>query len=147
MKEGGELVQRPGPKSALGLVKFDLKNDQAIYLHDTPSKAAFALNERHLSHGCVRVDNAVEFAQMVADYAGKREQFEQALASGETKYIALGMQIPVRLMYHTAFADESGKVGFRPDVYGWDAKVAKAMGIDPSTRVYALGSYEPDMGP
>jgi murein L,D-transpeptidase YcbB/YkuD len=145
-EKDGELIQRPGPDSALGIVKFDLKNDHAIYLHDTGAKKLFAASERHLSHGCVRVDHALEFGQMIADFAGKREAFDAAIQSGETKYISLGMTIPVRLMYHTAFVDDAGQVGFRPDVYGWDAKVAKAMGLMPSTRLYALGSYE-DMGP
>src|SRR3546814_2365518 len=29
----GWIVQRPGPESALGVVKFDLDNPHAIYLH------------------------------------------------------------------------------------------------------------------
>jgi murein L,D-transpeptidase YcbB/YkuD len=143
----GEIVQRPGPKNALGIVKFDLKNDHAIYLHDTAAKSLFAQNERHLSHGCNRVENALEFAQMIADFAGKRDVFDRAIESGETKYISLGMQIPVRLMYHTAYTDEAGQIAFRPDVYGWDEAVAKAMGQMPTTRYYALGSFDDDMGP
>ena len=51
----GRLVQLPGPKNSLGQVKFDMRNDQAIYLHDTPAKALFGRPERHRSHGCVRV--------------------------------------------------------------------------------------------
>ncbi|MEI7933009.1 MAG: L,D-transpeptidase family protein, partial [Alphaproteobacteria bacterium] len=55
----GRVVQRPGPKSALGRVKFNMEDPYAIYLHDTPSKTAFLANERHLSHGCIRVDDAI----------------------------------------------------------------------------------------
>src|SRR4051812_29584872 len=65
MKDG-QYVQLSGPKNSLGLVKLDLQNDQAIYLHDTPAKALFGLDERHRSHGCVRVENAVQFATALA---------------------------------------------------------------------------------
>jgi murein L,D-transpeptidase YcbB/YkuD len=141
------IVQRPGPNSALGLVKFDLKNNQAIYLHDTPSKKLFADAERHLSHGCVRVENPLEFARLLADTYGKRDVFERALSSGETKYIPLGVEIPVRMLYHTAYLDQSGQVAFRPDVYGRDDSLAEEMGLMPGMeRRYEMISYD-DVGP
>jgi murein L,D-transpeptidase YcbB/YkuD len=146
MKEDGQIVQAPGPNSALGQVKFDLKNDNAIYLHDTPSKKLFAQDERHLSHGCVRVENPLELARMLAAANGKTEQFETALASGETKYILLERQVPVRLLYHTAFVDEGGAVTFRSDVYGWDEAVARAVGMEPGGE-RSLFAADADFGP
>jgi murein L,D-transpeptidase YcbB/YkuD len=74
MKDG-QYVQQPGPKSSLGLVKFDMQDDQAIYLHDTPAKAVFAQSDRHRSHGCVRVENAVQFATALAEQEGVLDQF------------------------------------------------------------------------
>jgi murein L,D-transpeptidase YcbB/YkuD len=143
----GQIIQRPGANSALGLVKFDLKNDDAIYLHDTPAKRLFAETERHLSHGCVRVENPLVFARLLADNFGRRAQFEQALVSGETKYLSLGAEIPVRMMYHTAYVDDAGALTFRPDVYGWDEKLGEKLGLMPSTRRnYQPSSYE-DIGP
>jgi murein L,D-transpeptidase YcbB/YkuD len=62
-RENGRIVQQPGPDNALGQVKFDLKNDEAIYLHDTPAKAFFGRPQRHLSHGCIRVQDAIGFAR------------------------------------------------------------------------------------
>jgi murein L,D-transpeptidase YcbB/YkuD len=53
-RKDGWLVQQPRPKNSLGLVKFDMLNDQAIYLHDTPAKQLFAMIQRQRSHGCVR---------------------------------------------------------------------------------------------
>lgn len=128
-RRDGNLVQEPGPRNALGLVKFDMQNNEAIYLHDTPSKGAFGAERRHLSHGCVRVQDAVGFARLLAEHDGKLDQFNQALSSGDTTMVPLSNQVPVRLLYHTAYLDE-GQLRIRPDVYGWDARVARALGYD-----------------
>jgi murein L,D-transpeptidase YcbB/YkuD len=130
----GKIIQSPGPGSALGEVKFDLKNDYAIYLHDTPTKKLFAQTERHLSHGCVRVENPLELARLIATQNGKLEEFEQKLASRDTGVVELATEIPVRLLYHTAYLDESGTVAFRADTYGWDEDVAEAMGLGKGNR-------------
>jgi murein L,D-transpeptidase YcbB/YkuD len=132
--EDGRVVQRPGPKAALGLVKFDMQNDQAIYLHDTPAKAVFKSDARHRSHGCARVDHAVDFARMLASERGKAEAFDAALQSGETKAVALGDEIPVRLLYHTAYLGEGGRLFFADDPYGWDDRLGQALGLEPSRR-------------
>lgn len=124
--EDGRVVQRPGPKAERGQVKFDMQNKYAIYLHDTPSKAAFARGERHLSHGCVRVERAVEFARLLATDANKGPEFDEALASGETKVVELGHDLPVRLLHHTAYVDDQGRIAFTGDPYGWDDKLAAA---------------------
>jgi len=126
--ENGRYVQESGPKNSLGIVKFDMDDKQAIYLHDTPAKALFGLPERHRSHGCVRVQNAVAFANAIASEEGVQDQFAQAMAGQEEKFVKLKSPIPVRLMYQTAFWDGS-RVQFRPDVYGWDDNVAAALGL------------------
>ena len=126
----GRVVQRPGPKAALGQVKFDMQNPYAIYLHDTPSKSLFARAARHRSHGCVRVENAVDFARHLAGLYGVSERFEAVLATGDTGVVQLGADIPVRLLYHSAFVNEAGVVVYRSDPYGLDIKLAKAMGLD-----------------
>jgi murein L,D-transpeptidase YcbB/YkuD len=124
----GRLVQLPGPKNALGQVKLDMRNDHSIYLHDTPAKALFAEAERHRSHGCVRVEKAVEFAMRLAADEGVLAKFQEALAGEDESYVKLKAEIPVRLLYHTAFLD-GGRVQLRPDVYGWDDDVARALGL------------------
>ena len=121
------LVQLPGPKNSLGQVKFDMRNDQAIYLHDTPAKALFGLPERHRSHGCVRVQDALGFALLLAHDDGILIDFQEALIKGEESFVKMKSEVPVRLMYRTAFLDE-GKVRFVEDVYGWDDDVAYALG-------------------
>ena len=99
----GWIVQRSGPTNSLGLVKFDMQNPHAIYLHDTPARALFAEDDRHASHGCVRVQDALGFAALIADRQGVREEWERARATGEETFVRLPRQIPVRLMYQSAF--------------------------------------------
>ncbi|HEX6866144.1 MAG TPA: L,D-transpeptidase family protein [Caulobacteraceae bacterium] len=130
----GRVVQKPGPKAALGAVKFDLKNPYAIYLHDTPSKSLFASDARHRSHGCVRVHNAVEFARMLANDHGALGEFNRKLATGDTSTVALKEQIPVRLLYHTVYLDNAGRLVYLPDPYGWDQRLAKAVGLTAPKR-------------
>ena len=144
MKDG-KLVQEPGPKSALGLVKLDMDNKHQIYLHDTPAKALFASTQRHASHGCTRVENAVEFARLLAQDDGKLEAFDKALATQEETPVELSNKIPVRLLYHSAYLD-GGRVVFRTDPYGWDDKLAAALGLGGQVRPRVKTHVE-DIGP
>ena len=130
VRKNGRIVQEPGPKNALGQVKFDMKNDEAIYLHDTPAKALFAQNARHKSHGCVRVHDAIGFARMIAQSDGVLDKFNAALATGDETFVGLQNEIPVRLMYHTAYVGTDGKIHFAQDPYGWDNDVAAALGYE-----------------
>src|SRR5438309_336385 len=134
IQKNGKWVQQSGPKNSLGLVKFDMDDKEAIYLHDTPAKALFGMPERHRSHGCVRVQNALEFATALAQEQGILDQFQQAMSQDQEKFIKLQTPIPVRLLYETAFWDGSA-VRFRPDVYGWDDNVAKALGLAPGVPI------------
>ena len=145
-RHDGWLVQGPGPQNSLGLVKFDLQNDQEIYLHDTPAKALFAQADRHESHGCVRVDDALGFAAMIAADQNVTDAWDRARATGEENFVPLARPIPVRLMYQTAFL-ENGRLVFVPDAYGWDEKVAEALGLPALPRSAAQRRAERDLGP
>ena len=146
VRRNGRWVQQPGPKNALGEVKFDMRNDEAIYLHDTPAKALFEQDERHKSHGCIRVQGALDFARMLASENDVLDKFGRAMASGDETFVDLPGEIPVRLMYHTAFVGPDCRVGFVPDVYGWDNDVAAALGYE--TRQPPQLEHRPgDVGP
>ena len=145
-QKDGHWVQGSGPENSLGLVKFDMKDDEAIYLHDTPAKAIFAMNQRHRSHGCVRVDNAIEFARALAQADGVLDKFETAMASGKETFVDLKTEIPVRLMYHTAYLGDDHRIHFADDVYGWDNDVASALGYATKELVAPKERGE-DMGP
>jgi len=148
----GRLVQAPGPESALGLVKLDMSNRHAIYLHDTPHKSGFDRAERHMSHGCVRVQDAVGFAALLAEHDGKRDQFDRALAKRDEEDkpqeggVQLENPIPVRLLYHSVYLDRSGRLLFRPDAYGWDEAVAQALGLAARQRP-SVRRHTGDIGP
>jgi murein L,D-transpeptidase YcbB/YkuD len=122
------LIQEPGPKNALGRVKFMFPNHHAIYLHDTPAKALFGRQTRTLSNGCVRVQNPLELAEVILnqpnwDQAG----IERVVEGGRTRYVNLAQPLPVLLYYLTAYADEQGRVGFRKDVYDRDEGLRAAF--------------------
>jgi murein L,D-transpeptidase YcbB/YkuD len=123
-KDGGGLMQQPGPDSALGLVKFDFPNPYSVYLHDTPSKAAFNQSSRAVSHGCVRLQAAVPLAKAILQQQNgwSPDRLDQLIASRETTSVKLDHAVPVRLIYLTAFPD-AGRIAFRPDIYGWDEKL------------------------
>ncbi|MFL6857281.1 MAG: murein L,D-transpeptidase [Allosphingosinicella sp.] len=143
--KNGRLVQASGDKSALGMVKFDLEDPYAIYLHDTPAKAMFALPERHASHGCVRVADALGFARLLAADEGVSDGFEKALATGKETNVSLPAKIPVRLLYHTAYLD-GGRVVFRGDPYGWDDRLAQALGLGGPLR-HRVVQHVHEIGP
>lgn len=120
--------QRPGPKNALGKVKFMLPNKHNIYLHDTPSKDKFASTTRAFSHGCIRLSRPVELAhKLVGEVPGwSGALVDGVLASGKQTRVSLPTHIPVHLVYATAFKGENG-IEFRPDVYGRDRKLYNAL--------------------
>ncbi|UZK66593.1 L,D-transpeptidase family protein [Sphingomonas sp. M1-B02] len=125
---GRRLQQQPGPKSALGLYKFDFDNPYAVYLHDTPSQSTFASFSRLASHGCVRFEKPGPLARLLLrnDPAWQPEQIDTALAKGKTLRVSLQPQdqVQVYLLYWTAFASANGEMSFRADPYGWDKTLA-----------------------
>jgi murein L,D-transpeptidase YcbB/YkuD len=122
------LVQRPGPANALGRVKFMFPNAHAVYLHDTPSKYLFGQADRAFSHGCIRVENPFDFAEVLLGSEGwTQERFTEVLDSHETKTVFLPKPLPVLLLYWTAHVDPNGIVHFYNDVYGRDDAVAEAL--------------------
>ncbi|WP_367613599.1 L,D-transpeptidase family protein [Sphingomonas sp. AP4-R1] len=142
----GKIVQQPGPKNSLGIVKFDMDNQHSIYLHDTPVTQLFNEVQRQRSHGCVRVDDALGFAEMLARDEGVLDQWHQARAAGKETFVALPRQIPVRLLYETVLFDDEGSPVVRSDPYGWNDRVAKALGFDVGAG-QRLRSGGDDVGP
>lgn len=119
---GGGLQQRPGPGSALGLVKFDFLNPYSVYLHDTPSKGGFARYSRTASHGCVRLEKPFALARaiMEGDPVWTPEAIDATVAGGKTTRAPVARPVAVFLLYWTAYVTPDGQVNFRQDPYGWD---------------------------
>ncbi len=109
------IQQDPGPLNSMGMLKFPFPNPQDIYLHDTPDHGKFALANRNLSNGCVRVEDAKRLGRWLLG--------RDPVAPGtdaETR-VQLDRGTPIYLTYITAQATD-GKLSYLPDVYGWDQK-------------------------
>lgn len=123
------FIQAPGPDNPLGRMKFLLPNEFNIYLHDTPNRELFSREVRDFSHGCIRLEKGLELAvELLKGTPGwSRAHIRETLEKGETKQVALGTPIPVYFSYWTAWVDEDGLVGFRPDLYGGDARLEEVL--------------------
>jgi murein L,D-transpeptidase YcbB/YkuD len=119
------VVQQPGPGNALGLMKLDMPNPHAIFLHDTPSRGLFAQPNRALSHGCIRTEQALTLAMTMAILgAGKStEELVQISTSAEYTRVPMTKTFPVYIMYFTMASDIAGKMGTFADLYQRDAPV------------------------
>ncbi|MGR3272317.1 L,D-transpeptidase family protein [Thalassococcus profundi] len=123
------MRQPPGPRNALGTVKFMFPNKYNIYLHDTPAKNLFSREVRAYSHGCIRLNDPHDFAYaLLARQSDDPQGFFQArLRSGAETRVDLDDPVPVHLIYRTAFTTAKGQVNFRRDVYGRDARIWQAL--------------------
>ena len=118
---GQSLVQKPGPKNALGRIKFLFPNHHAVYLHDTPQRTLFGRSQRSLSHGCVRVEKPNDLAiALLGEQGWTKKRLDAAYASSKTQRVELAEPVPVFLDYRTAFIGEDGRLQLRPDLYGHD---------------------------
>lgn len=123
------LRQKPDPDNALGLVKFMFPNPWNIYLHDTPTKHLFSRSSRAYSSGCIRIARPFDLAyELLRDsFDDPQARFHAALDSGRETWLHLKEDIPVHLVYFTAFPDDSGAIRRYPDIYGRDPLVLAAL--------------------
>ena len=119
------VVQQPGDNNSLGRMKLDMPNEHAIFLHDTPSKAAFNLPARALSHGCVRVQGATELAMTMAILGAGMTPDDAIMVHSSKTYTKVPMTktFPVYLTYFTVARDVNGMLRSFADIYGRDAPV------------------------
>lgn len=125
MMPNGDLQQMAGVNSGLGVLLFDMRNSFDVYLHDTPSKELFTREDRHVSHGCIRVEDPQKLAALVMQQS--TDAISETLATSGTIWKKLPKAVPVFVVYETAFADADGKLQFRPDAYGRDAEIWQAL--------------------
>jgi len=123
------MVQQPGPKNALGQVKFMFPNKFSVYLHDTPSRQLFARTGRAFSSGCIRVNKPLDFAAILfgMDQNMSRARVDSIIDTKRTTRVNLETAVPVHLAYFTAWVDESGVPSFFADVYERDALVSRLL--------------------
>jgi len=122
------IRQRPGPKNALGDIKFIFPNNDNIYLHHTPTPGLFERERRDFSHGCIRVEDPVALARFVLqeDPNWTEERIRAAMASGKSSTLRLEKPVKVLIAYSTVVI-KAGRVFFYPDLYGHDRLLADAL--------------------
>jgi len=123
------LRQEPGRKNPLGRIKFMFPNRYGVYLHDTSEPALFQRTRREFSHGCIRIEKPLDFAEYVlrGDPNWPRESIESAMASKKTRVVTLPEPIDVHILYWTSWAEEDGTVQFREDIYERDEDLLRAL--------------------
>jgi murein L,D-transpeptidase YcbB/YkuD len=124
------IRQQPGPKNALGRIKFMFPNPHSVYLHDTPSKSLFNEPERAFSSGCIRIEHPFELAELLLEgnVGWDRGSLIQAVDSLDTRSISLAEPITIILMYWTVAVDENGAVSFNRDIYQRDPPIIQGLG-------------------
>lgn len=130
--EDGGVRQKPGPKNSLGRMKLAMPNPYSVFIHDTPNKGAFNLDRRALSHGCVRVEDAIGFASALLDDAWSKSELDELIESGSTISIDLSEPLPVYALYFTMMSDASGALAAYDDIYSLDKGI---FATDGSGRV------------
>jgi murein L,D-transpeptidase YcbB/YkuD len=135
------IKQRPSDDNALGQVKFMFPNRFSVYMHDTPHRELFARDTRAYSNGCIRLEKPRELAEILlgGQTSDPAKTYGDLLASGRERHVDLKQDIPVHIVYRTAFTGEDGTLHYRADVYGRDALVLKALEAQGMTLAAAEG--------
>lgn len=134
------IKQPPSKRNALGLVKFMFPNKYNIYLHDTPAKNLFSRETRAYSHGCIRLHQPFDFAYalLAKQTADPKGFFKAKLDTGRETTVPLKEPVPVHIGYRTAYVTADGRMNFRRDVYGRDARIYDAL-AKAGVQVRAVG--------
>lgn len=126
------LRQDAGEGNSLGRAVIRFPNPYAVYLHDTPHRELFGASQRAFSSGCIRVENVLELVQLLLnDPAWDQAGLEKALAEPTTRSVKLAKPLPILLAYWTIDVPESGRVGFKADIYDRDPALVRALAERP----------------
>ena len=116
------LMQPPGPRNALGKIKFKFPNRFAVYLHDTPTRYLFKRTVRAFSHGCVRLSNPEQLLATISTF-NKNINLKKATKTlkGKRKVqLNVANKLPIHLVYLTAGVNSDNELEFRNDIYRYD---------------------------
>ncbi|WP_162918362.1 L,D-transpeptidase family protein [Taklimakanibacter deserti] len=119
------ILQPPGDDNALGELKFLFPNAHDIYMHDTPTRDLFAKPVRAFSHGCVRVENPRQFAELLLGVDAT--DIAARIDSGVSKETPVTRETSVHLTYFTAWPADDGRLLVYDDIYGRDERMARAF--------------------
>jgi murein L,D-transpeptidase YcbB/YkuD len=121
--------QDPGPENSLGRIKFMFPNPYDIYLHDTPHRYLFERRVRTFSSGCIRVADPIRLTAYLLDTPThtREERVLGLIYRGEHRSLSLLRPIPIYLIYWTAWADRTGNINFRKDIYQRDTLIQASL--------------------
>ncbi len=120
------LRQDPGPANALGRIKFNFPNRFNVYLHDSPERELFNRDVRDFSSGCIRLEKPVELATYLLG-AAQRATIREALSSARERTELVRRDVPIHILYWTAWTSPDGTLHFRPDIYHRDGRILTAL--------------------
>jgi murein L,D-transpeptidase YcbB/YkuD len=134
------IRQGPGPKNALGRIKFMFPNRHLVYLHDTPNKKLFGRAQRAFSSGCIRIQKPYDLAGLLVedDPDWDREKIIRAVDSLQTRTIHLKQPVTIILLYRTVTVDTDGSVLFKRDIYERDPAIVAGLAEDFRFRQRAI---------
>jgi murein L,D-transpeptidase YcbB/YkuD len=128
-----EITMPPGGQNPLGHIRFNFFNRLTVFQHDTPDQYLFAHVVRAESHGCMRVQDAPKYAEVLANIVHPEEHWtaekvKSLYADSPEHEISLGSgPIWIYLTYQTAFVDDAGKLQIRRDLYNLDSRTLTAI--------------------
>jgi L,D-transpeptidase YcbB len=128
------IAQPPGDGNALGRIRFNFPNKFLVYQHDTNEKHYFARYPRAYSHGCMRVEDPVKYAEVILSMALPNEGYTQErirrMYGPSEVDIKFPSTIPVHITYQTAFVDDQGNLVIKDDIYKRDERTITALRSD-----------------
>ena len=124
-----KFMQPPGKRNALGKIKFKFPNQFAVYLHDTPNKKLFRKGRRAFSHGCIRVaePNALLSTFAAHERSVSYNRSQRILRGKKKTQLNLSKQVPVHIVYLTAWINSDGLLHYRNDIYHYDKKQKRSI--------------------
>lgn len=130
-----KVIQQPGPKNSLGILKFDFYNEHSVYFHDTPAKGLFGADVRAYSHGCMRTQYPVDLAKEILRFDSisprnfnhiRPDSLDSLLELGENYEIPIKERFPIYIDY-VSVAREGERMIIYHDVYGRDEEYIVLM--------------------
>jgi murein L,D-transpeptidase YcbB/YkuD len=140
------IRQQPGPKNALGRIKFMFPNRHSVYLHDTPSKSLFDKPERAFSSGCVRIERPYELAELLLADNGNwdHDRIMDSINSYRTRTVNLSEPVTIIMLYWTVAVNEDGSIHFSRDIYNRDMPIISGLNEGFSFRARDIIRYTPE---
>jgi murein L,D-transpeptidase YcbB/YkuD len=120
--------QDSGPWNALGSLVFRFPNNQSIYLHDTPDKHLFALDDRAKSSGCIRLEKPMELAEyLLSDMPDwPKSRLLDKISKRDETWLNLKSTVPIYITYFTVTPDDNS-LDFHQDIYNKNSNLRKAL--------------------